>query len=137
MTAKMSALVISPDPPAGAPPAAGAAPVEAAPKKVAAPAIFEALTARLAKEPGIQKEIGAPVLFKVKDVGSWLVDLSKSPATVTKGEGNATATFTLADEVLSELAGGADVRDLHQKGKLRVDGEVRLAHKLGFMKGLN
>ena len=30
----------------------------------------------------------------------------------------------------------APARDLYQHGKLRVDGDVRLAHKLGFFKDL-
>ncbi len=117
-------------------PAPGAQTAEA-PKKVVAPGFFDALTARLAKDAGIQKEIGAALLFKVKDVGAWHVDLSKSPAAITKGEAKASATFTLTDDALAELSAGSDVRDLYQKGKLRVDGEVRFAHKLGFLKGLN
>ena len=42
----------------------------------------------------------------------------------------------LADEDLAELVKGHVASDLHQRGKLRIDGDVRLAHKLGLFKGL-
>jgi 3-hydroxyacyl-CoA dehydrogenase/3a,7a,12a-trihydroxy-5b-cholest-24-enoyl-CoA hydratase len=48
----------------------------------------------------------------------------------------AETTLRLADADLSELVKGSDASDLHQRGKLRVDGDVRIAHKLGLFKGL-
>jgi hypothetical protein len=34
------------------------------------------------------------------------------------------------------VRGEASVRDLYQRGRLRVDGDVTIAHRLGFLKGL-
>jgi 3-hydroxyacyl-CoA dehydrogenase/3a,7a,12a-trihydroxy-5b-cholest-24-enoyl-CoA hydratase len=45
--------------------------------------------------------------------------------------------LTLADEDLLALAKGTvAARELFQRSKLRVDGEVRVAHRLGFLKNL-
>lgn len=120
---------------AGAPAAATAT---AAPTKAAAPEIMKALAARLAKETGIAAEVGAVLGFKITDPAStFTVDLTGS-GSVKEGEAkDAKAVFTLSDEALSELVKSGNVRDLFQHGKLRVDGEVRLAHKLGFLKGLS
>jgi (3R)-3-hydroxyacyl-CoA dehydrogenase / 3a,7a,12a-trihydroxy-5b-cholest-24-enoyl-CoA hydratase / enoyl-CoA hydratase 2 len=47
------------------------------------------------------------------------------------------ATLTLADADLAALVRGeSTARDLYQRGKLRVDGDVSAAHRLGFMTGL-
>ena len=47
------------------------------------------------------------------------------------------ATLTISDEDLAALASGkATARELYQRGKLRVDGDVSVAHRLGFLKGL-
>jgi 3-hydroxyacyl-CoA dehydrogenase/3a,7a,12a-trihydroxy-5b-cholest-24-enoyl-CoA hydratase len=125
--------------PAAAAPAA-AAPKAAAPASTAEPkakAIFAAVTDRFAKNPGLAAEVGALLQFKVKSPDSqWVVDL-RSGATIKEGtDAAATTTLTLADEDLAALAGGAPARDLFQHGKLRVDGDIRLAHKLAFLKGL-
>ena len=120
----------------GAPAAATAA---APAKQASAPAIFKALAERIANEPGIAAEIGAVVGFELTDPEAhWVLDLSKSPPTLKEGKPeNAKAVFALSDEVLGELARGASARELYQQGKIRVDGEVRLAHHLGFLKGLS
>ena len=56
---------------------------------------------------------------------------------MTEGtEATADATLTLADADLAALAKGRRAQSLYQHGKLRVDGDVRVAHKLGFFKGL-
>ena len=50
---------------------------------------------------------------------------------------DATTTLSLEDADLAELARGtATPQGLFQQGKLRVDGDVQNAHKLGFFKGL-
>ena len=43
--------------------------------------------------------------------------------------------MTIADADLPALASG-NVKSLYQHGKLRVDGDVSVAHRLGFLKGL-
>ena len=119
--------------------APGAAPAAPAPSAKAsrAPAIFEALAARLAKDPGIAAEVGAVIQFVVKDPdAAYTVDLASAPGAVREGKAAAATTLTLAEEDLVALVKGASAGSLHQHGKLRVDGDVRPAHKLGFLKDL-
>jgi 3-hydroxyacyl-CoA dehydrogenase/3a,7a,12a-trihydroxy-5b-cholest-24-enoyl-CoA hydratase len=76
---------------------------------------------------------GHIVQFNVRDPKSaWVIDLSGKQPKVAAGEhGKAAAVFGIADADLAALAGGqATARDLYQRGKLRVDGDVRLAHEL-------
>ena len=47
------------------------------------------------------------------------------------------AVCTLDDADLASLATGkASARQLFQRGKLRIDGDVSVGHRLGFLKGL-
>jgi (3R)-3-hydroxyacyl-CoA dehydrogenase / 3a,7a,12a-trihydroxy-5b-cholest-24-enoyl-CoA hydratase / enoyl-CoA hydratase 2 len=132
------------DPREVAAPAAGAAaPASAseAPKggSAAAPAIFQALQERLAKSPELAAEVGALLQFKITSPeGAWVVDLRGAPGSVAQGtQAGAVATLTLADEDLLALAKGAEAaRELFMRGRLRVDGDVRVAQRLGFLKGL-
>ncbi len=50
--------------------------------------------------------------------------------------GEAATTLTLAEEDLVALTAGTPASRLHQQGKLRVDGDVRPAHKLAIFKDL-
>jgi NAD(P)-dependent dehydrogenase (short-subunit alcohol dehydrogenase family)/acyl dehydratase/putative sterol carrier protein len=103
-----------------------------------APAIFKALQERLAKSPELAAEVNAVIQFKITAPESaWVVDLRSAPGSVTQGtQAGAAATLTLADEDLLALAKGTAARELYQRSKLRVDGEVRAAHRLGFLKNL-
>jgi 3-hydroxyacyl-CoA dehydrogenase/3a,7a,12a-trihydroxy-5b-cholest-24-enoyl-CoA hydratase len=79
------------------------------------------------------------LVIKVTDPDSaWTVHAAGATPSVTQGaSAGATATLTLTDADLAALAGGkASARDLYQHGKLRVDGDVSVAHRLGFLKGL-
>ncbi|HEU4407627.1 MAG TPA: SDR family NAD(P)-dependent oxidoreductase [Polyangiaceae bacterium] len=122
--------------PAAAPKAAAAAPKAAA--EPAAPKVFAALAKRLAEAPALARELDALVQIKVAEPDArWVIDARKAPATVAEGESNdAVATVTLRDEDLAELARGASAQTLYQRGRLRVDGDVRVAHRLGLFKGL-
>jgi 3-hydroxyacyl-CoA dehydrogenase/3a,7a,12a-trihydroxy-5b-cholest-24-enoyl-CoA hydratase len=112
-------------------PAAAAAPAGA----VQAPKIVAALGERLAKTPGLAKEVGAKVALVVGDK-SWLLDLT-GPGTITEGAGKgAAATLTFGDEDFVALAKGESLRDLYQHGRVRIDGDTRVAHKLTLFKGL-
>ncbi len=93
----------------------------------------QAVAGGLAEKPELAKELGAIVLFKLVDPGSeWTVEgAAVSPADF----GTAKTTFTLKDEDLAALSAG-DVYGLYQHGKLRVDGDVSVAHRLGLLKGL-
>lgn len=121
--------------------AASGAPKAEAPKAAkaaSAPAIFKALSERLASAPALESEVGAVVAFVITGPESaWVVDLQSATPSVKEGKDpSAAATIRLADEDLSELAKGTEAADLYQRGKLRVDGDVRVAHKLGLFKGL-
>ncbi len=111
--------------------AAGAA--AAAGPAAKAPAFFAALGKRLSEKPELASELGAIVAFKVTGPDAvWTV----SGANVQEGlHGAVATTFTLADSDLTALAAG-EVRGLFQHGKLRVDGDVAAAHRLGLLKGL-
>jgi 3-hydroxyacyl-CoA dehydrogenase/3a,7a,12a-trihydroxy-5b-cholest-24-enoyl-CoA hydratase len=108
-----------------------------APKEASAKKVFAALGERLAKNASLAAEVRAVLGFKVTGPESnFTVDLSSGSGTVKEGLGQTAATFTIADDDLAELAKGSDVRDLYQHGKLRVDGDVKLAQRLSFFKGL-
>ncbi|MCW5836987.1 MAG: SCP2 sterol-binding domain-containing protein, partial [Labilithrix sp.] len=103
-------------------------------KASAAPAILEALAARLAKTPNLAKEVGAKVALVVGDK-AWLLDLTGAGA-IAEGKGAADVTLTLGDDDLVALAKGEGLRELYQHGRVRIDGDPRVAHKLNFWKGL-
>jgi 3-hydroxyacyl-CoA dehydrogenase/3a,7a,12a-trihydroxy-5b-cholest-24-enoyl-CoA hydratase len=97
-----------------------------------APAIFAALDKRLADKPSLANEVAATVVFKVSDPG-----FEKTLSLDTESRGGAATTLTISDADLTALVKGeVDARDLYQRGKLRVDGDVTVAHRLGFLKGL-
>ncbi len=123
-----------------------AATVEATPaaKSVAAgaaasaPAVFKALAERLAKNAGLAKEVGVVLQFNVTNPkASWVVDLTGAGAVREGSEGKPAAALRIDDADLAALCKDpGKARDLYQHGKLRVDGDVRIAHKLGFLKDL-
>ena len=102
-----------------------------------AASIFGKLKERLAQNASLATEVAATILFKVKTPdASWFVDLT-GKGDVREGQsGEAGTTITLDDTDLVAIAKGESVKALYQQGKLRVDGDVRNAHKLGFLKGL-
>jgi 3-hydroxyacyl-CoA dehydrogenase/3a,7a,12a-trihydroxy-5b-cholest-24-enoyl-CoA hydratase len=102
-----------------------------------APGILKALGERVAKTPGLAKEIGAVVQIVVTAPdGAYLVDLKNGAGSVKEGTGAADVTLRLSDEDLEALARGEGLRDLYQRGRIRIDGDVRVASKLDFFKGL-
>ncbi|HEV7555868.1 MAG TPA: SCP2 sterol-binding domain-containing protein, partial [Kofleriaceae bacterium] len=116
----------------GAAPAASAPAAAAAPKAASAdpqaPKIFAALTKRLAENAGLAQEVRATVTFAIKD--------PDATQTFKLGGDNA-ATLTISDADFAALASGkANAKSLYQHGKLRVDGDVSVAHRLGLLKGL-
>jgi 3-hydroxyacyl-CoA dehydrogenase/3a,7a,12a-trihydroxy-5b-cholest-24-enoyl-CoA hydratase len=111
----------------GAAPAAAASAPAAAAKPSAdphAPKFFAAVQKRLADNGGLANEVRAKVTFVVGD----------AKQTFELG-GTAQTTITIADADLPALAQG-NFRSLYQHGKLSVDGDVSVAHRLGFLKGV-
>ncbi|HEY0480661.1 MAG TPA: SDR family NAD(P)-dependent oxidoreductase [Kofleriaceae bacterium] len=117
--------------PAAAKPAPAPAPSAPAADPQAAK-IFAALTRRLADNPGLKQEVRATVKFEVKDPdASQIVELGGAdPKKVD-------AVCTLCDGDLAALAAGkTTAKQLFQQGKLRIDGDISVGHRLGFLKGL-
>jgi (3R)-3-hydroxyacyl-CoA dehydrogenase / 3a,7a,12a-trihydroxy-5b-cholest-24-enoyl-CoA hydratase / enoyl-CoA hydratase 2 len=121
----------------GAPVATGAASTSS--KGAQSKAIFDALGKRIAETPALLKEVAAVINFKVKDPDAqYTVDLKTGKGSVKEGSvGDASTTLTITDEDLVELVKGtASAQSLYQNGKLRVDGDVTVAHRLGFLNKL-
>jgi (3R)-3-hydroxyacyl-CoA dehydrogenase / 3a,7a,12a-trihydroxy-5b-cholest-24-enoyl-CoA hydratase / enoyl-CoA hydratase 2 len=114
----------------GAAPAA-AAPA-AAPAKAAGPAhaqaFFAAMDKRLNDNKNLASEIRATIHFKVTDPAAEHTLHAAGGITTT-------ATLTIKDADLPALAAG-NAKSLYQHGQLRVDGDVSVAHRLGFLKGV-
>ena len=118
----------------GAAKAAPAAP--AAPKEPKAPSIVKALGDRLAKDKALAAEVNAVIALKVSDLGkTWTLDF-KSGSVKEGADASATTTVSLDDASLVALTKGESVQSLYQHGSLRVDGDLRPAHKLSVLKGL-
>lgn len=111
---------------------AGAAPVTKAPR---APAIVKALSERLAASPGLAKEVGEKVSLVVGD-HAFCIDLTGGGAITEGADEGAAVTLTLTDDDLVALVKGESLKALYQQGRVRVDGDARVAHKLTFFKGL-
>src|SRR3569623_874538 len=103
--------------PAAAPQATGPAHAEK---------FFAALDKRLAENNNLAGEVRAKVTFKVTDPAfEKTYDLG----------GDAVTVLTIKDADLAGLSAG-NAKSLYQHGQLRVDGDVSVAHRLGFLKGL-
>ncbi|HZH16602.1 MAG TPA: SDR family NAD(P)-dependent oxidoreductase [Archangium sp.] len=103
-----------------------------------APAIFKALGERLAQKPELARELGAVIQFHITEPkGSWVVEGTGTPGVREGTAGKADLTLRLLDEDLAALVQDPQaVQRLYQHGKLRVDGDVRVASRLGFLKQL-
>jgi 3-hydroxyacyl-CoA dehydrogenase/3a,7a,12a-trihydroxy-5b-cholest-24-enoyl-CoA hydratase len=116
----------------GATPAASAS-APAAPKastEAQAPKIFAALTKRLAENPGLKQEVRATVKLDIEGATQTLELGGADPKKID-------ATLSMTDADFAQLVSGkATAKSLYQHGKLRVDGDVSVAHRLGFLKGL-
>ncbi|MDB4993501.1 MAG: Oxidoreductase, short chain dehydrogenase/reductase family protein [Myxococcaceae bacterium] len=99
--------------------------------------VFSKLKDRLGKNANLAKEVNAVLGFKVDGV-EYIVDLKNGAGSVTEGTAKgADAVLTITTEDLVALASGsASAQALFQQGKLKVDGDVRPAHKLGFLNGV-
>lgn len=105
-----------------------------------APSVFGKLAERLdADKQSVNGVAGHVLQFNVADPdATWTLDCSGDAPTLTEGESDqADAVFGIADADLEKwVKGEAAIRDLHQRGQLRVDGDIRLAREIGFMQGL-
>jgi 3-hydroxyacyl-CoA dehydrogenase/3a,7a,12a-trihydroxy-5b-cholest-24-enoyl-CoA hydratase len=112
--------------------ASAAAPAAAAAPKAAAqaPTIFTQLAKRLADNPGLQNEVRATVKFVVDG-------LEQTFAIGGNDAKKVDATLTISDaDLVALVTGKATAKNLYQHGKLKVDGDVSVAHRLGFLNKL-
>ena len=112
----------------GAPKAAAPA-AKAQPKQARAAESMAALEQKLAKTTGLS---GA-VHFRVRDPdGDWVMDFSVTPPKLSTGKADAAvATVTVGDSQLADWVDGKHgLRELYQKGDLRVDGNVALVRQI-------
>ncbi|MGE3459906.1 MAG: SCP2 sterol-binding domain-containing protein, partial [Kofleriaceae bacterium] len=116
---------------AGASAAAPAAAAPSTPKAAAqAPAIFTQLAKRLADNPGLQNEVRATVKFVVDGLEQTFAIGGNDPKRID-------ATLTISDaDLVALVTGKATAKNLYQHGKLKVDGDVSVAHRLGFLNKL-
>ncbi|MGH8504686.1 MAG: SDR family NAD(P)-dependent oxidoreductase [Stenotrophobium sp.] len=102
--------------------------------------IFAALGRRFGSDSkAVNGLAGSIVQFKVRvPEANWVVDLSgKMPKVEAGTSDKAAAVFGIDDADLVALASDeAEVRDLYQRGRLRVDGDVKLAHELSVLNKL-
>jgi 3-hydroxyacyl-CoA dehydrogenase/3a,7a,12a-trihydroxy-5b-cholest-24-enoyl-CoA hydratase len=111
----------------------------AATKESLLPKIFKAIEDRIAKNGGLVKEVGAVVHVNVKDANTvWTLDFKSGNGSAKSGaQGKADTTLVLDEEALVELAKGTETaQSLYQRGRIRVDGDVRPATRLSFLKQL-
>ncbi|MGE0545997.1 MAG: SDR family NAD(P)-dependent oxidoreductase [Kofleriaceae bacterium] len=113
----------------GGPAPAAAAATSNAPQ---APAIFAALDKRFAQNGGLKGEVRANVKFDIKEP-----DASKTMQLGGADPNKIDATLTMTDADFAELVSGkVAAKKLYQFGKLKIDGDVSVAQRLGFLKGL-
>jgi len=94
------------------------------------PAFQKKLGELLGKEPTLAKELAATVAFKLKSPdAAFTIDAAGK---VTLGASkDAVATLTLKDVDVPALT---DLRDAYMRGLVRIDGDPRVTHRLGFLK---
>jgi 3-hydroxyacyl-CoA dehydrogenase/3a,7a,12a-trihydroxy-5b-cholest-24-enoyl-CoA hydratase len=100
---------------------------------------MDRLASRIAANPGWVGEVSAVIALRVTSPDSqWTIDLKSGSGAVKSGAASgADCTLTVSDgDLVSLIEGAAPVRALYQTGKLRVDGDVRVAQRLDFLKTL-
>jgi 3-hydroxyacyl-CoA dehydrogenase/3a,7a,12a-trihydroxy-5b-cholest-24-enoyl-CoA hydratase len=107
-----------------------------------APTIFKRLGERLGKSGSLAREVSTVIQFDVmKPETSWTVNLTGAGAVHEGADAEATTVLRIDDVDLAALCRSSDLqeaaRDLYQHGKLRVDGDMRPAQKLTFLKDLS
>jgi 3-hydroxyacyl-CoA dehydrogenase/3a,7a,12a-trihydroxy-5b-cholest-24-enoyl-CoA hydratase len=94
----------------------------------------------VAKSPELAKEVGAVIEFRLTGPDSeWHLDFAGGNTTVSTGRAKEPAAVIsmTTEDFLALVRGTESDARLFQTGKLRVDGDVRIAsHRLGVLKGL-
>lgn len=96
------------------------------------------LPERLTGNPQLAEQVGAIYKFVVEGDGggTWRVDLTSAPGAVTAGDGEANCTIALqTQDLLDVLNGVLNAQMAFMGGKLRIEGDMALALKLGALLG--
>jgi 3-hydroxyacyl-CoA dehydrogenase/3a,7a,12a-trihydroxy-5b-cholest-24-enoyl-CoA hydratase len=117
---------------------AGGASARAAAEPSGREPVAPTLFGKLAEAADVLSALGADrIQFRVQGPdASYVVDPREGK--VIEGEAaDAAAVITVADEDLAALLAGQPIQSLYQRGKLRVDGDVRIAHHLAALSWLS
>ncbi len=110
------------------------APVSAPTRSAVAEQVQSALQSRLKTDANLAKELGADVRFVITEPEHRF---TVRGADVTSDTDDVAATLTLSDEDLEALTKGEiSAQQLHQRGRLLVDGDLLVAHRLGLFNNL-
>jgi putative sterol carrier protein len=93
---------------------------------------------RMKEKPDLVTKINATYKFVVNGDGggTWLVDLSKAPGSVSKADGPAKCTITVGSKDLIDIVNGKlNAQMAFMSGKLKVAGDMGLAMKLSSLIG--
>ena len=101
--------------------------------------VFEEIIAgRLEKKPELAGQIGAKYKFEVTgdDPGTWIVDLTEGSGSVNAGDGEADCSIAVdSADFLAIINGELNGQMAFMSGKLKVQGDMMLAMKLGSILG--
>ena len=101
--------------------------------------VFEVhMPKRFADAPGLAAGVNAVYKFVLTGDGggTWSVNLTREPASATEEDAEAQCTITLPSSVFVDIVNGAlSGQKAFLSGKLKVQGNVSLALKLGTILG--
>lgn len=111
------------------------APVASGPTRSAVGASVQAaLQRRLEGDDNLGKELGASLRFVITEPPH---SFTVRAGAVSQDDEDVSTTLTLCDADLEALIKGEfNARQLHQRGRLHVDGDLLVAHRLGFLNNL-
>jgi putative sterol carrier protein len=98
----------------------------------------ENIANRLESKPELAAQIGASYKFEVTGDGggTWLVNLKEGNGTVSAGDGEADCHITVdSADFLAIINGELNGQMAFMSGKLKVQGDMMLAMKLGSILG--